>query len=212
MEGPREMMGLEAGTSSCCLFGFFLWVVRNVLQDLLSHSSDMGARVRCTAAVAAAVVVCLLFLALREDSKLIAQEEGHNAHAGPGTHLNSAQGLLTIASREKQEEALVKPSPEASAPDPDAQKMASPGSGVILYSYGRSATDTFANTIRTAAGWEYCNGRKEGFKESHVQGQGKTDLSQHALQKCLDSGQRLTHREYLLCTLVVLVAANPVSI
>lgn len=157
----------------------------------------MGARVRCTAAVAAAVVVCLLFLALREDSKLIAQEEGHNAHAGPGTNLNSAQGLLTIASREKQEEALVKPSPEASAPDPDAQKMASPGSGVILYSYGRSATDTFANTIRTAAGWEYCNGRKEGFKESHVQGQGKTDLSQHALQKCLDSGQRLTHREYL---------------
>lgn len=39
--------------------------------------------------------------------------------------------------------------------------------GMILWAEGRSATDTFAHSLKATGGMSYCNGLKEGFKTDH---------------------------------------------
>ena len=57
--------------------------------------------------------------------------------------------------------------------------------GIILWAHGRSATDFFASSLLMTGQMEYCNGKKEGFKD-HV-------LSKPALTRCTKQRQYLTH-------------------
>lgn len=60
-----------------------------------------------------------------------------------------------------------------------------PEGGVVLWAYGRSATDVFAGSVVEAAKWKYCNGAKEGFKD-HA-------LTAKSLRKCMKREERFTH-------------------
>lgn len=60
-----------------------------------------------------------------------------------------------------------------------------PEGGVILWSYGRSATGTFAGSVADAAEWQFCNGEKESFK--------RHPLSARALRDCFDRDERFAH-------------------
>ena len=62
--------------------------------------------------------------------------------------------------------------------------------GVILWAYGRSATDTFCGTLLKTARFAYCNGRKEGFNEVHPEAK---PLTRSNLGACARRGQMLTH-------------------
>ena len=56
---------------------------------------------------------------------------------------------------------------------------------MILWAFGRSATDTFAQTLQVTSRWDFCLGQKEGFKKANV--------TAAALSRCTRKGQRLTH-------------------
>lgn len=57
--------------------------------------------------------------------------------------------------------------------------------GVVVWAHGRSATDTFAGSLMLTAGWDYCKGEKEAFKEN-----GPTA---EELKTCFEDHERLTH-------------------
>ncbi len=62
--------------------------------------------------------------------------------------------------------------------------------GVAIWSLGRCATGTFADSVKESGGLVYCNNRKEGF--------GFVGLSDHELERCLARARRrrtaaLTH-------------------
>jgi hypothetical protein len=67
------------------------------------------------------------------------------------------------------------PSPSPS-PRPERKRAFAPAgpqcnnSGVLLLSYGRSATDSFAHTIRASSNLKYCNDLKEAFKRQSYRG------------------------------------------
>lgn len=56
--------------------------------------------------------------------------------------------------------------------------------GVIIWAWGRSATDQFAFTARETLRWDYCLGAKEGLKQ---------DLSVNSLNRCVEKGTKITH-------------------
>ena len=62
--------------------------------------------------------------------------------------------------------------------------------GVILWAYGRSATDTYCGSLKKSASFKYCNGIKEGFNRRHKLG---TFLESKNLKKCAKRGEMLTH-------------------
>ena len=82
-------------------------------------------------------------------------------------------------------------SPAASVKSTVSAVSAPKRRGVILWAYGRSATDTFCGTLLKTARFDYCNGIKEGFNIDH-QGLGKP-LTRSNLGKCARRRQMLTH-------------------
>ena len=54
--------------------------------------------------------------------------------------------------------------------------------GVLVWSLGRCATGSFADSVKASAGLSYCNNRKEGF--------GFAGLSEDALKKCAARARR----------------------
>ena len=59
--------------------------------------------------------------------------------------------------------------------------------GVVLWSHGRSATDSFALSFSSSSGLRYCNGEKEGFKR------GWRALDEEALRRCVRAGEMFMH-------------------
>mmetsp|Transcript_29976 Transcript_29976/g.91778 ORF Transcript_29976/g.91778 Transcript_29976/m.91778 type:complete len:285 (-) Transcript_29976:57-911(-) len=57
--------------------------------------------------------------------------------------------------------------------------------GIVLWAFGRSATDTFAGTTVRTAGWRYCRGEKEAFKT--------TKPSARKLRNCVAHAERFVH-------------------
>ena len=62
--------------------------------------------------------------------------------------------------------------------------------GVILWAYGRSATDTYCGTLKDSAHFRYCNGIKEGFNTQHREGR---DLTRKNLERCARRNEMLSH-------------------
>mmetsp|Transcript_12562 Transcript_12562/g.21813 ORF Transcript_12562/g.21813 Transcript_12562/m.21813 type:complete len:312 (-) Transcript_12562:70-1005(-) len=68
--------------------------------------------------------------------------------------------------------------------------------GIIMWSYGRSGTESFMETLHQSSGMEYCNHCKESFNFCHQCNApyacGKP-LSREALGACAEKGNRLMH-------------------
>ena len=62
--------------------------------------------------------------------------------------------------------------------------------GVILWAYGRSATDTYCGTLKDSAHFRYCNGIKEGFNTNHREGR---VLTKAHLKRCAERNEMLSH-------------------
>lgn len=71
--------------------------------------------------------------------------------------------------------------------------LGSPAGGVMLWAYGRSATDTFAGTLMESSKFRYCGGQKEGFTKNGGHARKGVALSQQALTKCIATDGRVTH-------------------
>lgn len=65
-----------------------------------------------------------------------------------------------------------------------------PRRGVILWAHGRSATDTFCDSLQRSAHLPYCRNIKEGFNKMHSRGK---RLTRDRLARCAAKGQMLTH-------------------
>ena len=65
-----------------------------------------------------------------------------------------------------------------------------PRRGVILWAHGRSATDTFCDSLQRSAHLPYCRNIKEGFNRMHSRGK---RLTRDRLARCAAKGQMLTH-------------------
>lgn len=66
-----------------------------------------------------------------------------------------------------------------------AQAVSGHDGGVVVWAHGRSATDTFAGSLMLTAGYAYCKGEKEAFKDDGP----KAD----ELKTCFEDHERLTH-------------------
>ncbi len=61
--------------------------------------------------------------------------------------------------------------------------------GIILWAEGRSATDTFCNTLKRTVGLRYCNGHEESFSRS----KNRPPLTRKNLGKCSRRNELLAH-------------------
>lgn len=61
--------------------------------------------------------------------------------------------------------------------------------GIILWAEGRSATDTFCNTLKKTVGLTYCNGHEESFSPS----KNRPPLTRKNLGTCSRKNQLLAH-------------------
>eukprot|EP00435_Cladocopium_sp_Y103_P016715 s832_g4.t1 len=69
--------------------------------------------------------------------------------------------------------------------------------GLVMWSYGRSATGSFMKSLQKTTGLSFCNGEKESFFFEKT----KQRLTSSALKTCMQRGQRLTHvKPYHLVT------------
>ena len=65
--------------------------------------------------------------------------------------------------------------------------------GVILWAYGRSATDTYCGTLKDSAPFRYCNGIKEGFNTDRNHAPQGRDLTRTNLARCARRDEMLSH-------------------
>ena len=65
--------------------------------------------------------------------------------------------------------------------------------GVILWAYGRSATDTYCGTLKDSAHFRYCNGIKEGFNTDRNHAPQGRDLTRTNLARCARRDEMLSH-------------------
>lgn len=69
--------------------------------------------------------------------------------------------------------------------------------GLVMWSYGRSATGSFMKSLQKTTGLSFCNGEKESFFFEKT----KQRLTSSALKTCMHRSQRLTHvKPYHLVT------------
>ena len=61
--------------------------------------------------------------------------------------------------------------------------------GVLLWADGRSATDTFCNTLKKTVSLKYCNGHEESFSRS----KNRPPLTRKNLGKCSRRNELLAH-------------------
>eukprot|EP00931_Biecheleriopsis_adriatica_P046811 TRINITY_DN2692_c0_g1_i2.p1 TRINITY_DN2692_c0_g1~~TRINITY_DN2692_c0_g1_i2.p1 ORF type:complete len:352 (+),score=48.45 TRINITY_DN2692_c0_g1_i2:74-1129(+) len=65
------------------------------------------------------------------------------------------------------------------------------GQGILLWSEGRSASDSLMKTLQRTTGLEFCNGHEESFKGGN--NPVNVTLSFESLQRCIQKGELLMH-------------------
>lgn len=61
--------------------------------------------------------------------------------------------------------------------------------GLIMWSFGRSGTGSFMQSLAKTSGLKFCHDKKESFNRNL----GQPALTAKTLQECMDRGERLTH-------------------
>eukprot|EP00438_Fugacium_kawagutii_P017038 Skav207832 [mRNA] locus=scaffold3131:173863:174810:- [translate_table: standard] len=72
-------------------------------------------------------------------------------------------------------------------PEQRGRKQVPPG--LIMWSFGRSGTGSFMQSLANTSGLKFCHGSKESFNRNL----GQPALTSKSLQECMDRGEPLTH-------------------